>query len=388
MQKTQAWILPAGDERAPAPGRLRLGSVPVAEPGPEEALVEPLLVGWEGNSYHAVERRPIDVCRARGEDQVVLGNSGIVRVLRAPAVPGPQLLREGDVCLVAGNCRPDRFGYMMNGGAFGYDAPGTVGLLAKRTTIPGSCLVPLPEGSEHTPEQWAAFSIRYIAAYANWRVAYGVWRLQVTPEDQAVPYVWGWGGGTAFAELSLAAMHGAEAAIVTSKETRMAQAKGAGLTAVDRREFPDIGLDKGLAAEPGYKDRHKASLKRFLEIVRETTDGNGVSVFVDHLGGSLLRATLGALAREGVLTTAGWRDGLRTDLVRASECIERRQHVHTHYARRSEVLEAMEYGESRGWMPANDAIAPPWSYEDLPNLVDAYASGAVDSYFPLVAVNS
>ncbi|WP_283139398.1 hypothetical protein [Rhizohabitans arisaemae] len=387
MNKVQAWILPVGPEKQPPPGELQLGTVSLPEPEPTEALVEPLLVGWEGNCYHAVQRRPLDVCRARGESQIVVGNSGVVRVLRPPRSGNVDNLREGDVCMVQANCKPDRFGYGMNGGAFGYDAPGTVGLLAKRTNIHGTCLVPLPPETRHSPEQWAAFSIRYVTAYANWRVAYGTWRLQVTEEDQASPYVWGWGGGTTFAQLTLARHHGAEAAIITSRESRMVLAKSHGLVAVDRREFPDIAFDEQHAKEPGYVERYRESERTFLRLVRETTDGMGVSIFVDYLGATTLRATLKSLAREGVVTTAGWREGLRTTFVRAIECIERHQHIHTHYARRSEVLEAVDFAERRDWAPPLEAIGEPWTYESVPNLVRTYAVGDLDTYFPLIRVN-
>jgi NADPH:quinone reductase-like Zn-dependent oxidoreductase len=386
MNITQAWILPIGGEK-PSPGELEFGDISLGEIAPDEALVEPLLVGWEGNCFHAVQRNPIDICRARGEKQVVVGNSGIVRVLRPPAIPQQQALREGDVCLVQANYKPDAFGYGMNGAAFGYDAPGTIGLLARRTKIRASCLVPLPAGTAHSPEQWAAFSIRYVTAFANWRVAYGTWRLQVTEEDQAVPYVWGWGGGTTFAELTLARIRGARACIITSKDNRISLAQAHGLIAVDRRDFPDIAFDERQAGEPGYTERYRASEKLFLKLVREETDGMGVSIFVDYLGGTLLRATLKALAREAVVTTAGWREGVRTSFLRASECIERHQHIHTHYARRREVVDSMEFGERHGWMPPEESIATPWAYDRLPDLVTAYRDGDVDTYFPLIRVN-
>ncbi|BCB74595.1 zinc-binding dehydrogenase [Phytohabitans flavus] len=382
-----AWILPAGDPARPGPATLHKGRVTIGPAGPEDALVEPVLVGWEGNCFHAVQRQPIDIARRRGETQVVLGNSGVVRVLRPPQRHTHEILREGDMCLVQANCKPDRFGYALNGAAFGYDATGTVGLFARRTVIPGRCLVPLPEESSYTIEQWAAFSIRYVTAWANWRVAYGTWRLQVTEEDQAAPYVWGWGGGTSFAELTLAALHGAEATIITSHERRITTAKNRGLSAVDRRAFPNIAFDERRHEDSTYVARYRASEQVFLAAVRDATRGLGVSIFVDHLGGSLLRATLKALARQGVVTTAGWREGLRTTFVRAAACIERHQHIHTHYARRSEVLDAMAFGERCGWMPPPEAISPPWNYDDMPDLVDAYAANHVETYFPLVRVN-
>jgi NADPH:quinone reductase-like Zn-dependent oxidoreductase len=402
MLSTQAWILPAGDpgssgsgnagttEQPTQPGSLHLGELGLSELGPGDALVEPVLVGWEGNCYHAVQRRPLDIAQARGEKQVVLGNSGVVRVLRPPLSPTHEVLREGDLCLVQGNVKPDRLGYLTNGAAFGYDAPGTVGLLARRTVIPGSCLVPLPDGTPYSVEQWAAFSIRYITAWANWRVAYGTWRLQVTEEDQRAPYVWGWGGGTTFAELTLAKFHGAEANIITSQDTRMVLAEKHGLTAVDRRTFPDLASAdpaSGGQVDDESRARQRASEKLFLNAVREATGGLGVSIFVDYLGGSLQRSTLKALARQGVITTAGWREGLKTTFVRAIECIERHQHIHTHYARRSEVLDAMAFGEQHGWMPPPEAIGSPCAYESLPDLVENYAAGRVEEYFPLVRVN-
>ncbi|GIM89128.1 hypothetical protein [Paractinoplanes toevensis] len=386
MTTTQAWILPAGEPDGPTPGALVPGEITLPEPGPHDALVEPVLVGWEGNCYHAVQRSPLDIVRARGEERIVLGNSGVVRVLRAPAEPTHEVLREGDLCMMQANVRPDRYGYGRNGAAFGYDAPGTIGLLARRTVIPGQCLVPLPRDTPHTAEQWAAFSIRYVTAWANWRVAYGAWRLQLTEEDQAFPYVWGWGGGTTFAELTLATLRdGADSTIITSHDHRMALAKEYGLSAVDRRAFPDIAYDEQ-RRDPASKARHRASQQAFLDAVRDGTDGLGVSIFVDYLGGSLLPATLKALARQGVITTAGWRDGLKTVFVRAIECIERHQHIQTHYARRSEVLDAMAFGERRGWMPPPVTISTT-PYEDLPALVEDYAANRVPAYFPLIRVN-
>jgi NADPH:quinone reductase-like Zn-dependent oxidoreductase len=201
----------------------------------------------------------------------------------------------------------------------------------------------------------------------------------------------GAGAATTFAELTLATSYGAEATIITSQDGRMALAEKHGLAAVDRRAFPDIASDEsesGGSAGIQSRARQRASENAFLSAVREATGGLGVSIFVDYLGGSLQRSTLKALAREGVITTAGWRDGLKTTFVRAIECIERHQHVHTHYARRSEVVDAMVFGERRGWMPPAEAIGAPWAYEALPDLVDAYAAGRVGEYFPLVRVNT
>ncbi|MFJ8604959.1 hypothetical protein ACIREM_40905 [Streptomyces shenzhenensis] len=127
---------------------------------------------------------------------------------------------------------------------------------------------------------------------------------------------------------------------------------------------PDISFDEQRAGRREYVESYRSSEETFL-----------------------LRATLKALACDGVVTTAGWREGLRTTLVRAIECNDRHQHVHTHYARSSEVPAAMEFAERRRWMPSDYALAEPWSYERVPDLVTSYAAGDIDTYFPLISVS-
>src|SRR5262245_8565313 len=97
-------------------GHLRRGRHSFAAPGEGEALVEPLFGSWEANIEHALSRSPIDVCRLRDEEAVVLGNLGVVRVLD----PGSsRSLAEGEVCMVMPFARRDRYGYAQL--IYGYD---------------------------------------------------------------------------------------------------------------------------------------------------------------------------------------------------------------------------------------------------------------------------
>ena len=79
---------------------------------------------------HALERRPIDICRQRGEDKVILGNAGVVRALKVHS--SVATVKEGDLCLVFCNGVADRFGFPEQ--ILAYDAPGSMGVLAKRLT--------------------------------------------------------------------------------------------------------------------------------------------------------------------------------------------------------------------------------------------------------------
>ena len=52
-----------------------------------------------------------------------------------------------------------------------------------------------------------------------------------------------------------------------------------------------------------------------------------------------------------IIATAGWKTGMVISLLRGSECIDRHQHVHTHYASYPQGLAAVAYAEANGWLP-------------------------------------
>ena len=108
-------------------------------------------------------------------------------------------------------------------------------------------------------------------------------------------------------------------------------------------------------------------------------------IFIDNIGTPVFRGTLRVLARQGVITTAGWKCGMEMSLLRAVECIKRHIHVFTHFARHSEGVEAVSYAEAYGWIsPDNNKV---YEWEDIPQLAHDYDQNRLDSYFPLFAVN-
>src|SRR5215216_6680284 len=84
---TEAWVVNQGPDganpRKQVPGELRKESFSFPDITEYEVLAEPIYGCWEANMTHALERRPIDICRDRGEEKVVIGNAGIVRILKA-----------------------------------------------------------------------------------------------------------------------------------------------------------------------------------------------------------------------------------------------------------------------------------------------------------------
>src|SRR5262245_48419387 len=194
--KTEAWVIYPGEateNSKPGPALLEKEDYFLFPPTGHEVLVEPIYGCWEANMTHALQRRPIDICRERKEEKVILGNAGVVRVLEV----GDQVttVREGDLCILFCNGQWDKFGYTVK--VLGYDAPGSVGVLAKKVKLHEKQVITIPEDSQFSIQQWAAFSLRYITAWANWNVAYNCWRSQMKEVEPHDVHVWGWGGGVA-----------------------------------------------------------------------------------------------------------------------------------------------------------------------------------------------
>jgi NADPH:quinone reductase-like Zn-dependent oxidoreductase len=361
---TEAWVLYSA-ARQPERCELVQETYTFPDISPHEVLAKPLYGCMEGNMLHAVQRDPIDICHERGEDAVVIGNAGVVVVERVGSAV--QSLSEGDTCIVFGNGLWDEYGYPVK--IVGYDAPGTMGVLAKRMKLHQRQLIRVPQGTSFSLQQWAAFSLRYISAWANWRVAYECWQSQmqgVLPQDTIVC---GWGGGVSFAQLALAKRFGCQAIMACSHPERLSLLEQEGIDAIDRSQFSDDEFEHG-----------------FLEAIAEKTGGKGVSIFIDNIGAPVHRITLKALGRQGVMTTCGWKCGMRTPIARAIECVKRHIHVHTHYARYQEGLDAVRYADEHGWMPQHEQRV--WSWNEIPSLFHQYAQGNISSYFPIFSVNA
>lgn len=362
MITTEAWVLPEGPiGRDAGPGELALETIQIPDCTESEALVEPLYGSWEANMSHAISRSPVDICRQRGEKWVIVGNSGVVRVLRPAA--SDRRLKEGDACLVMGIGKPDDFGYAER--IYAYDMRKSYGLLTRRTKIGAAQLVPISDEGKYPLQRWSQCA-RYYSAWDNWKVAYGCWRTQMRDEDPADHLVFGWGGGVVVAELELARRSGFRVAMTVGSGQRAEFVSGLGITPVDRNLVRD-------------------SERTFFETIGRLSDGRGAAIFLDNIGGSLYPIVLRSLARQGVIATCGWKEGMKLNVTRASECIGRRLHVHTHCWNQADYPRVRDYQQDTGWLPEIDA-ASVYSFSDIPRLAGKYASGEERGYFPTYKV--
>jgi NADPH:quinone reductase-like Zn-dependent oxidoreductase len=379
--RTDAWVVHAGKEGAPPePTQLHREIFEFDDPAPDEAIVSPLFGCMEGNMGHILDRRPIDICLARGEKRCVPGNAGVVRVEKAGSAC--TTVDDGDIAILFCNGEPDEFGYPRK--IFGYDDPGSIGMLARTTKLKAHQMIRIPRQSRHSLESWAAFSLRYVTAWSNWELAYGTLRLLLNEQELPHPHVWGWGGGVTLGELELAKHAGCNVVQIASTDDRLAMIESRGIRPVDRREFRDLYFDKSrFRKDAEYTERYLAAENVFLEKVAALTDGKLVSIFIDYVGEPVFRATIKATSRESVITTAGWKEGMKLDIVRATECIERRQHINTHYARYAQGVAAVAFAEEHGWLPPVDEV---FAYDDVPQMFDEYAKNTL-GWFPIYRVN-
>ena len=164
-ETTRAWILRAGaDNGARSPGELEQSTIELPPLSDGDVLVETLYGSWEGNMTHAVQRDPVDICRRLRQEFIVLGNSGVVRVLAAgPDVRG---LAPGSLCLFAPIGKEDPYGYAET--VCAYDEPRTMGVLAERFYVKPRQLIPVPANATFSPARWASFPVRYATAWSNW----------------------------------------------------------------------------------------------------------------------------------------------------------------------------------------------------------------------------
>jgi NADPH:quinone reductase-like Zn-dependent oxidoreductase len=371
---TQAWALHRGPAR---PGELVLEDFELPEPRPNDVLVEPVLGAWEANMAHALDRSPVDICAQRGEETIVLGNAGIVRVVDARGTD----LSPGDPCFFLCAGKLDRFGYIEL--VHAYDCPGTVGVLAGRLYHPRHLLLPVPDDARYTLEQWAAYA-RYWTAWDNWQVAYGCWKSQMYRRGIRDPLVFAWGGGVALAELQLAQREGFRTAMTASTDDRLERIRRRGIVAIDRRELPDLNLDPArMESDPAYRRRYKLSERAFLARIMELSDGYGASILIDNIGEPVARASMRALGRQGVFSTVGWKAGMQQSTLRALECINRHIFVHTHACRPADVALIVEYQRTTGFLPLADEPEDVYAWNAVPRLASDYAAGRTQGFFPL-----
>jgi NADPH:quinone reductase-like Zn-dependent oxidoreductase len=147
------------------------------------------------------------------------------------------------------------------------------GTMAKFVCLPAGNALPLPDNLDFA--QGAALGVNYLTA---WRMLFTKARLQ--PGETVL--VFGIGGGVSLAALQIAKAAGARVLVTSRSADKLARASA-------------LGADAAVGAA---SDRISAE-------VMALTDGRGVDVVIENIGGAIWNAALKCLVRGGRIVTCG-----------------------------------------------------------------------------------
>jgi NADPH2:quinone reductase len=256
-------------------GVLRYGEFPEPDVGPEEVLVD---VEAGGLNHLDVWTRkgpsPEELPHVPGSDA-----AGVVRDV------GERVIRfeAGDRVVVdpnryCGSCEFCRKGETSLCVDFKLIGEHVRGVHSERTALHEDNLIHLPEG------------VDFVTAAAAPLVFQTAWRMLTTRagiQQSDSVLVLGASGGVGHAAVQIAANEGCEVWATASSQEKLDYAEGMGA---------DHLVD--------YEE------EEFAEVVKEQTDGRGVDVVVDHVGGPTWNDSLSVAARGGTVVTCGATAGI------------------------------------------------------------------------------
>jgi NADPH:quinone reductase-like Zn-dependent oxidoreductase len=375
MEKTIAWILKEKKEVNLTTNlnkyELDIADIEIPALKDDEVLVECMYGCWEGNMQHELSASPIDIYKIRNERKMVLGNAGVVRVLKTGKYANEFL--EGDICIVFCGSVINKFDFPTK--IFAYDESESIGLLSKRTKINKLQLIKL-EGNSYDISQWAGFSLRYITAWSNWKAANKVFESLI---DSSPKHVLVWGGGVSIAQAQLANLFNIPATIISSSKNRCKSLDLKKINFISRLEF--LELFEQNSVDEYLKLQKK---RKLVDIIYKLSNGLGASIIFDHIGGRAFELSKALLSKNGIISTCGWKDSLHTYYKRPIPCLNRQSYVHTFYANYNEGLEAIKFATKFSWLPEKaDYI---YSWDEIPKLSKLYAENKLNTYFPVFSM--
>lgn len=358
---TEAWVLTKVDSK----NEFIKKEIKVEELKEDELLLKPLYGCLEGNMIHALDSDPIDILQERKEDEIILGNAGIMEVEDVGTL-GIERFKRGDKVLFFCNGEQDEYGYPLK--ITGYDKRLSMGVLAKVIKLKQNEVIKIPNNSKISLQQWAAFSLKFITAWSNWNVAYNSWKIQMPNVSENQIYVFGWGGGVTYAELLLAKKMGCNCTMITSKKENIKMCEKNGINVFNRMIYSNEELEEQL-----------------LKYTNKITKNKKASIFIDNIGKDVYKIMLKLIGRQGVITSCGWKSGGMLPILRQNECQNRHIQVFTHYAKMSEGIEAIKFAINENWVPPECKKIYKW--EEIPDLIKDYRNGNLDTYFPIFKIN-
>jgi NADPH:quinone reductase-like Zn-dependent oxidoreductase len=342
---------------------IALDTLELPEVGPSDVKLRILAVSGEHNVDHAALADTVNIAESRG-GKIYPGNSAVGEVIEV----GERVTRfaVGDVVATHCNGDPDRFGYPMR--IWAYDQPESIGWYSEEAVVGDWQIVRVPLDCGLSLWQIAALPLRAPTAYHLWRRAYGIYRLKVPRERQAVLNVLSFGGGVGELFLMLARSEGHNAFFCSGSPERRAALEKLGIQGIDQQAFNRFAS--------------RDDVRAFRGEVRKLTGGEDMHVVCDMLRGPVFDAGLAACARQGVNVSAGWQLSQVVSYNSTLMSVKQVTIDHTHY----ETLEGVEAATSlygRVFKPTVHHEV--YAFEDLPRAM-AEMQQNVQTGIPIVRV--
>ncbi|MAI25453.1 MAG: hypothetical protein CMN75_05415 [Spirochaeta sp.] len=324
-----------------------LDEIELRTTGPRDVRMKILAVSAEHNLAHAALADTVHISELRG-GKIYPGNSALGEVTEV----GSEVtdFSVGDIAITHCNGQPDRFGFPKT--IWAYDTPDSIGWYAEEVVVEDWQIVQAPLDCGLNLWEIAALPLRAPTAYHLWRRAEGIFRLKVPEERCATLNVMGFGGGVSELFLMMAAAKGHNAYFCSgSKERRDALEK-----------FGIIPIDQKVYNRFASRDDSKA----FMKEIKRLTGGEGMHLICDMLRGPVFDAGFSAVAREGVIVSAGWQLTREVKFNSAAASIKQITLDHTHYETLYGVGAATELYGSVYKPTIHHEIYP---FEDLPRAI-------------------
>lgn len=220
------------------------------------------------------------------------------------------------------------------------------GCYAQCITVPAATVYPIPDGLDTLSA--LPIAISYGTAYTGL-----VWRCNIQPSDTLL--VLGAGAGVGLAAVEIAVRLGARViACASTEEKRQA--------ALSRGAFAAIAPSADLAKQ-----------------VKKLTDGAGVDIVVDPVGGELAGYALRATAANGQILSIGFASGTLPN------------YAPNYLLVKNITLHGFFYGRFIGWTPANEReVHAPAMQRAIKTLLawarDGHLQPTVEKVYPMSAL--
>jgi NADPH:quinone reductase-like Zn-dependent oxidoreductase len=340
------------------PEVLSFEDVPTPAPGPGQVLIKIRASGTNANEYwvrQGVKRFDLPVIP--GSDAagtVVAVGEGVSSV-----EPGdPVVVYCGVSCQRCLRCQSGEEHLCEQAGGFriwGFDARPLDGSLAEYACLPEHQVVPKPPSL--TWEEAASLPLTLVT---GWRML--IANARTKPNETVL--VRGASGGMGVIGLQIARMLGARTIAVTSSEekARFIERVGADhVVIVPRHIGPNGNGAHGGNGSHGANganggngsNGHAKSTKNLRDAVRDLTNGHGVDIVFDSVGGPSLMESLKLLRYGGRMVTCGATDGYVTEIEMPYLFIQNKSIIGSTLGTRVELVEALdavERGILRPWV--------------------------------------